>query len=159
MERYLRLLVNTKAPKSSNIKLLDDHNNHITDPKKIANIFNDHFSTVGSKVDMKIPRVPGSYKTYLSKKDLNDKPFLDPPDSFFLTPVIPSEVEKIIDSLDLKKSTGPMSLPSYLFKIYKKFFSYWLSLLVNLFFEVAVFPDMLKSANVTPIHKKESKLN
>ena len=89
---------------------MDDHNNLISDPQKIANIFNDHFSTAGSKVDSKIPRVPGSYKSYLSKKDKNNKPFLNPPDSFFLSPVIPSEVSKIIDSLDLKKSTGPMSL-------------------------------------------------
>ena len=64
----IRSLVNTKAPKSSNIKLMDDHNNLISDPKKIANIFNDHFSTVGSKVDRKIPCVPGSYsyKSYLT---------------------------------------------------------------------------------------------
>ena len=91
----IRLLVNTKALKSSNIKLMDDQNNLISDPKKIANIFNDHFSTVGSNVDRKIPRVAGSYKSYLSKRDLNDKPFLDPPGSFFLTPVIPLEIHWI----------------------------------------------------------------
>ena len=100
----IRLLVNTKAPKSSNIKLMDEHSNLISDPQKIANIFNDHFSTVGSKVDSKIPRVPGSYRSYLNKKDKNNKPFLNPPNSFFLNPVIPSEVSKIIDSLDLKKN-------------------------------------------------------
>ena len=155
----IRLLVNTKTPKSSNIKLMDEHNNLLSDPKLIADIFNDHFSTVGSKVDSKIPRVPGSYKSYLSKKDANNKPFLNPPDSFFLTPVVQVEVEKIIDSLDLKKSTGPMSLPPYLLKIYKEFFSHWLTQLVNLSFEVGVFPDMLKSAKVIPIHKKESHLN
>ena len=98
---------------------MDDHNNLISDPKKIANIFNDHFSTVGSKVDSKIPRVAGSYKSYLSMIGKNNKPFLNPPDSFILNAVIPSEVSKIIDSLDLKKSTGPMSLPPYLLKIYK----------------------------------------
>ena len=52
-----------------------------------------------------------------------------------------------------------MSLPPYLLKFFKEFFSYWLTQLVNLSFEVGVFPDMLKSAKVTPIHKKESKLN
>ena len=98
---------------------MDEDNNLISDPKKLSNIFNEHFSTIGSKVDRKIPRVPGSYKTFLSKKDQNNKPFLNPPDSFFLAPVVPAEVEKIIDSLDLKKSTGPMSLPPYILKIYK----------------------------------------
>ena len=127
----IRLLVNTKAPKSSNIKLMDDHNNLISDPQKIANIFNDHFSTVGSKVDSKIARVTGSYKSYLTKKDINNKPFLNPPNSFFLTPAVPPEVAKIIDSLHLQKSTGPMSLPPYLLKIYKEFFSHWLSKLLQ----------------------------
>ena len=39
------------------------------------------------------------------------------------------------------------------------FFSLWLSKLVNLCFEVGEFPDILKTAKVTPLHKKESKLN
>ena len=155
----IRLLVNTKTPKSSNIKLMDDQNNLISDPTKIANIFNNHFSTVGTKVDSKIPHVPGSYKTYLTKKDINNKPFLNPSYSFFLSPTVPPEVAKIIDSLDLKKSTGPMSLPPFILKTYKDFFSFWLCQLVNLSFEVGIFPDMLKCARITPIHKKESKLN
>ena len=155
----IRLLVNTKSPKSSNIKLMDDQNNLINDPKKIANIFNDHFSTVGAKVDRKIPRVPGSYKRYLTKKDSDNAPFLNPPHSFFLSPAVTPEVAKIIESLDLKKSTGPMSIPMYILKIYKDFFSFWLSQLVNLSFEVGLFPSMLKFARVIPFHKKESKLN
>ena len=44
-------------------------------------------------------------------------------------------------------------------KIYKQFLSYWLSKLVNLSFEVGEFPDILKVAKITPIHKKESKLD
>ena len=120
----IRLLVNSKASKSSHIKLLDDQNNLISDPKKIANIFNDHFSTIGSKVDSKIPRVPGSYKSYLTKKDINNNHLLNPANSFFLTPTVPGEITRIIDLLDLNKSTGPMSLSPYLLKTYKEFFSY-----------------------------------
>ena len=30
--------------------------------------------------------------------------------SFFLTPIVPSEVEKIIDALNVKKATGPMNI-------------------------------------------------
>ena len=44
-------------------------------------------------------------------------------------------------------------------KIYKQFLSYWLSKLVNLCFELGEFPDILKVAKITPIHKKESKLD
>ena len=122
-------------------------------------IFNDHFSSVGSKVDSKIPRIPGSYKSYLTKKDINNKSLLNPPNSFYLAPTAPGEVACIISLLDEKKSIGPMSLSPYLLKIYKDFFSNWLSELVNLSFEVGIFPEVLKIAKVTPIHKKESNLN
>ena len=46
----------------------------------------------------------------------------------------------------------------FLLKRFRDFFSFWLSKLVNLCFETGVFPDILKLAKVTPIHKKESKL-
>ena len=44
-------------------------------------------------------------------------------------------------------------------KTFKLFFSVWLAKLVNLCFEVGVFPEILKLAKVTPLHKKESKLD
>ena len=56
----------------SNIKLMDENNNLISDPKNIANIFNDHFSTVGAKVQQKIPiDKNGNFKDFLSKRDQN----------------------------------------------------------------------------------------
>ena len=73
--------------------------------------------------------------------------------SFFLSPTVPAEIAKIIDSLDLTKSTGPNGIPVFLLKhFFKLFFSNWLSKLVNLCFETSVFPDLLKLA------KKENKL-
>ena len=46
-----RSLVNIKSVKSSDIKLLDKNKNLIRDSKKISNIFNDHFSTIGFKIE------------------------------------------------------------------------------------------------------------
>ena len=77
----------------------------------------------------------------------------------FLVPTVPGEVYKLIDALESKKSTGPNSVPVYILKILKPFFSFWLSKLVNQTFEFGIFPDILKTAKVTPIHKKNSKLN
>ena len=68
-------------------------------------------------------------------------------------------IEKLIDALDIKKSTGPNSIPVFILKILKPFFASWLSKLVNLSFTVGIFPDILKIAKITPIHKKECKLN
>ena len=135
----IKSLVNIKSSKISNIKLLDVNNNLISDPRKITNMFNNHFSTIGSKIEQKIPIVPGSYKEYFNKKDINGNLLFNSPHSFFLAPTAPSEVEKLIDALDIKKSTGPNSIPIFLLKIYKQFLSYWLSKLVNLCFEVHAF--------------------
>ena len=155
----IRSLVNIKSSKTSIIKLLDGNNNLISDPRKISNIFNDHFSTIGSKIEQKIPVVPGNYSDYFNKKDKDGNLIFNSPNTFFLSPTVPSEVEKLIDALNIKKSTGPNSIPVFILKIYKQFFSFWLSKLVNLCFEFGEFPEILKIAQVTPLHKKESKLN
>ena len=156
----IRSLVNIKASKTSSIKLLDENNNLISDSSKIANIFNDFYSTLGSNVQQKIPNQTGDYRSYLRKRSPNGKPFINPDDcSFYLSPTTPEEISIIIDSLDITKSTGPNGIPVFLLKVFKDFFSFWLSKLVNLCFETGNFPNKLKTAKVTPLHKKESKLD
>ena len=66
--KNIRALVNIKPSKSTNIKLMDDDNNLISDPNTISNIFNDHFSTLGTNVQAKIPQAQGSYKKLSNKK-------------------------------------------------------------------------------------------
>ncbi len=70
----IRSLVNIKSPKSSCIKVMDKNNNLISDPTKIANIFNDHFSSLGSKVQQKIPNQAGDYRSYFRKRRNDGKP-------------------------------------------------------------------------------------
>ena len=76
-----------------------------------------------------------------------------------MAPTVPEEVEKLIDQLNINKSTGPNSIQVFILKNFKKFFSFWLSKLVNSCFEEGKFPEILKIAKVIPLHKKESKLN
>ena len=158
--KSIRSLVNMKPGKKSNIKLLDESNNIISDPKIIGNIFNDHFSTLGAKVQLKIPHEQGDFREYLKRRGSDNKVIINPGDhSFFLSPTIPEEIEKIIDKLNPSKSTGPNGIPVFILKAFKGFFSYWLSVLINLCFETGEFPLMLKLAKVIPLHKKESVLN
>ena len=79
--------------------------------------------------------------------------------SFYLEPTSPFEIKNIIDSLDINKSTGPNSIPIFILKIMKEFFSKWLSRIINMSFEVSIFPDFLKVAKIVPLHKKDSKLS
>ena len=153
-------LVNIKSSKTSIIKLLDENNNLVSDPRKISHKFNHHFSTIGPDIERKIPTVPGSFKDYFNKKDVNGKLLINPSNSsFFLSPTVPGEVERIIDGLDIKKSNEPNSIPVFILKLLKLFISDWLSQLINLSFKIGIFPDILKIAKVIHLHKKECKLN
>ena len=132
----------------------------MSDSQKIANMFNEHFSSVGNKIKQKIPYQTGNFKDYLNRRDEKGKLFINTSNnSLFLSPTVPMEVEKIIDGLDMKKATGPNSIPYIILKSFKLIFSVWLSRLVSLCFEVGVFPDILKTAKITPLHKKGSKLD
>ena len=158
--KCIRSLVNLKPSKKSSIKLMDDNQNIISDSTAIAKIFNDHFSALGAKVQQKIPVVDGSYNSYLYKKSTRGEQIINPNGvTFFLSPTIPDEISKIIDRLDHRKSTGPNGIPVFILKAFKDFFSYWLSKLINLCFETGEFPELLKTAKVIPLHKKESIFN
>ena len=127
---------------------------------EIKYLFNDHFSSVGTKIKQKILYQTGNFKDYLNRRDSKGKLFIYSSNNYlFQSPTVRMEVEKIIDGLDMKKATEPNSIPNIILKSFKLFFSVWLSRLINLCFEVSVFPDILKTAKITPLHKKDSKLD
>ena len=74
--KEIRSLVNVKPDKTSSIKILDENQNIISDSQKIANIFNDHYSTLGAKVQQKIPTQEGDFNFYLDKRDKNGKHYI-----------------------------------------------------------------------------------
>ena len=110
----IRSLVNLKSSKTSNLKLLDINNNLVSDQKKISNTFNNYFASIGSKIQQKIIFAQGHYKEYFRKKDKYGNLIINSTDSFFLSPTVPREIEKIIDALDIKKSTGPNGIPVFI---------------------------------------------
>ena len=148
----IKSLVNIKCLYNSSYKLLDANNNLISNQKQMANIFNNYFVNIGLDIEKKISKVKsGNINDYINNINC-DK-------TLFLVPVVSHEIAKVIDSLDINKSTGPNSIPVFIIKILKPFFSDWLAKLINLSFETSVFPDILKVAKVIPIHKKNSKLD
>ena len=65
-----------------------------------------------------------------------------------MKPIIHAEIEDIISSFKISKSTGPFSVPVKLLKLLKPYISKPLP--------VGIFPDKLKCAKVIPIHRKGS---
>ena len=129
----------------SQISHLLDNGSQVNDPVKMANIFNKFFVNVGPNVDKSVSRTKKSSLDFL--KDRN-------PNSMFLAPVTPQEIETIIRLLNIKKSIGPYSIPVFLLKILSRHIAQPLAKLVNLSFETGIFPDKLKVGKVNPLYKK-----
>ena len=105
----IRSIVNVK--KNSNtfhISHLLINDSRKSDRTKMANIFNQYFVNVGTKVDKSVPRTKKSPLSFLKNRNS---------DSLFLAPVTPNEIEIIMNSLNKNKLTGPYSIPVVLLKI------------------------------------------
>ena len=73
-------------------------------------MFNDHFSSVGTKIIQKNPYQTGNFKDYLNRREAKGKLFIHSSTNYlFLSPM---EVEKIIDGLNMKKAIGPYQISS-----------------------------------------------
>ena len=78
---------------------------------------------------------------------------------FFVSPTDKTEIEDVISSFDSNKSVGPNSIPTKILKLLKDYISSQLSEIFNISFSSGIFPSILKTAKVIPIHKKDSKLD
>ena len=75
---------------------LSQNDESITDPIKIANIFNNFFSTIAAKTKSKIKFSKQHFPDFLKTKNL---------DTFFIYPATKEEICNIISSLNSNKST------------------------------------------------------
>ena len=140
--KTLHSLLGTKSNKSSTDKIFS---NAKTDLEKIevANSFNDFFTGIGNTLAAQLP-------------DSNVPPIL-PSDNnchnFFLFPPSHEEISKIISKLKLT-STSKDILPVKLLKKFSNILVVPITLLIENSIRKGIFPDKLKIARITPIHKE-----
>ena len=146
----IRSLVNLKPSSNKDIYLLDVNGCKLTVPKDIAGSFNNYFANVGKNIDKKIRKSKRHFSDYLHNIK-SDR-------SFFLRACKSEEIFDLIVSFDLKKSTGPNSIPIFILKTFNHFFSDNLSKIMNLSFVTGIFPDICKVAKVIPLYKKDDPL-
>ena len=128
---------------------LNDKNKNITSPKEISEKFNNFFATIAEKIKNTIVETRSSHKDYLKNPNLN---------SMFINPTTAKEILSIIKQFNAQKAIGPVSIPSNILKLVSNIISESLSQIINLSFETGEFPTLLKTTEVIPIHKKDSKL-
>ena len=128
---------------------LSVNNKLISDQTEIANIFNDFFVNIGPTLSNKIGKTDISYTSFLTNRCLN---------SLYLKPTDKNEIMKLIAKLNQSKALGPNSIPVNILKDNSDIFSEPLSKLINLSFQQGIFPETLKTAQVSPVHKKDDVL-
>jgi len=120
---------------------------NITDPKKIANAFNNYFANIGINLGNTVHSVETCHQDFMKTPLCN---------SFYIFPVTTAEIEDEISNLNNSKATGPYSIPTRILKILKIVLAKPLEILFNASFSTGIVPDYLKSANVIPVHKNGS---
>ena len=73
-------------------------------------------------------------------------------------PITGEEICSIIKSFNIRKGTGPASIPSIILSHMSNELAQPLSMIANICFSSGTHPDKLKVAKVIPIYKKGSKL-
>ena len=145
----IKSIINTKPIKETMPTTMTINKENIGDPNRIANAFNEFFSTIAEKTKSKIINTNKSFSDYLINP--NNR-------SLFLKPTTTTEIGNIILSLNENKATGPASIPTTILQIIAPSISSMLSKTINLCFQTGTFPNCLKISNIIPIHKKDSKL-
>ena len=115
----------------------------------VANSFNQYFTSVAQKLVEKMKPAATDFKDFLVHSNLN---------SIFLYPVTPEEINDIIANLDESKSNDSDNVPTRLIKLARNTISEHFATIANSSFLEGVFPNKLKFAKVTLIHKSKSKL-
>ena len=144
----IKEIINPKS-KHSRIPSFIEHNDSIlSDDKSICESFNKYFTSIADNIlnDRK-------YTGVKSHKDYLHNPV---PNSFFIRECNPTEVEKLIASLNRSKATGPYSIPTNIIHLLKSDISIPLSKIYNLSLESGIYPETLKVAKTVPIFKKGS---
>ena len=114
----IKSMISMKSSFSNIPTLLTFQNGSIDNSERIANIFNNYFSTVVEKTQAKIKHSHKKYTDYLSNEN---------PDTFFVSPTNKEEIKFILSSLNINKSTGLCSIPSKVLNILKNDISKQLS--------------------------------
>ena len=121
------------------------------DPQKMANHFNNHFINIPSTLHTKLQNE--------SPTNIHSTPIptIDPPDTMTLQKIIEGDILRNIKDLKSSDFTDTLGLSSNILKKLSSHIITPLCYLINLSFSSGSFPDLLKEAIITPIHKKGPK--
>ena len=140
----------SRKPKRTIVKNLEIGNQQITDSANIAEAFNEHFSSIGSKlIGAIVSNNVSPAKSFIE--------YLPTTNSVFsIKPTYPQQVLELMLKLSNKKATGLDGISSKLIKISAPVTVSSITKIFNSSISTEIFPDEWKLARVTPVHKNGS---
>jgi len=145
--RTVLLIGKQKSNGTSDIEKVKCNNVELNQPFQIAQQFNDHFLSIGTKLANWISTNEDKYLSFLTNRISS---------SIVLIPPTPNDVYNRIFSLKTKKYVNQI-LPSYFLKTGTSVLSSYLALLISNTFNSGIFPDILIVARMVPVFKSGSK--
>jgi hypothetical protein len=145
--KHINRFINKPSKSSTDINHLSVDNEIFSVKQDISNILNQHFSTVGERINENIPSSQNNFKDYLNIPQQN---------SFVFFTITESEVISAIKKLKENKSTIN-EIPVSIFKNIHDIIAFPLSLLFNMSRNTGIYPESLKSSIVTPLFKGGNK--
>ena len=136
--------INTSNRNQPNSLLVN--NKLVSEPKEVAETFNEYFSSIAEKLQKKIKHAPKHFSSFLK----NPNPY-----NFFIMPANITQVINTINELNSSKSLGPYSTPTDIFHLIKLNVAEPLTEIINLSFQEGIYIDQLKIAKVVAIFKEK----
>ena len=143
-------IIHKTHDKSCIIDCIKVNNIEIYDKQRISNAFGEYFSSLGENFANKIKKPINNINTYLNVINRN-------PNSIFISPTNKVEIEKLINKLPNKKSSGFDNINNILLKKLSNDISPILSDIFNLSIRTGTFPDIMKLAEVVPLFKTKDR--
>ncbi|CAM1306749.1 Uncharacterised protein at_DN0802, partial [Pycnogonum litorale] len=126
-------------------KLIELDNETINNPLRIANEFNSFFSSIGKSLQKDFPRTTEDVTKHINQNL----------DSMFLIPCTYQEISDMLKSINVHKAIGiDDEIHPQLLKDTHDLIALPLTSIFNEVLKTGIFPDRLKVAKVTPIHKR-----
>ena len=144
-------ILSRNSKNTNPIQFLKDPNNNYSissDPRRIATIINEHFSSVGPNLANKLPPAQHSYLDFLNASDT-------PITSFAFDLVILLEVKQEICRIPNGKPHGLYSCPTKILKSLTNIIISTLVPIINLSISKGVYPKKLKIAKIILIFKTD----
>ena len=136
----IRDKINITKKSKNNINSIQVNGRDIVDPAIIASEFNNHFTAIAKQIEAKLITPNLHFSNYL----------LEPvEETLTFRPTDKLEVTLMINSLNERKAFGPGSISNNFLKPFKNELSKPISLLANISLNLLMFPNILRTANVT----------